>query len=92
MVRSDKNFETGIILVVLERFEKQRLPWFNDVKTKLDSGGHLNEFDIEMMSEALHDIRSLFPYLDKHTEFEPVMSQVIHYYKTIIDLAVTNER
>jgi hypothetical protein len=86
------NHDTGIILVVLLRFEKQRLPRVTEIKQKLDKGDILTSFDIEYMSEALHDARHLMPYLDRHPEYEPLVSKVIHYYKIITDEALANEK
>ncbi len=87
-----KNYDTGIILVVLQRFEKQRLPRIIEIKQRLDNGNTLNEFEIEYLSEALHDARSLLPYLDRHPEYEPLLSRVFHYYKIITDEALGNEK
>jgi len=84
--------DTGIILVTLERFEKIRLPRINEIKEKLDHGDTLNEFNIEFLSEALHDTRELLPFLDRHPEYVPLISKVIHYYKTITDEALSNEK
>ncbi len=84
--------DTGIILVVLERSEKQRLPRFMGIKLKFDQGKTINEFDIEYISEAMHDARMLFPYMDRHPEYKPLIARVIHYYKLVIDDAVANEK
>ncbi len=86
-----KNNDTGIILVVIERFEKQRLPWLVDIQLKLDRGDLLNDIDIEYLSDTLHDARLMFPYLDRHPEYEPLFAKAIHYYKTIIEQALANE-
>jgi len=92
MMMNIQNDETGIIQVVLERFEKQRLPRMIEIKQLLDQGNTLSEFDIEYLSEALHDARELISYLDTHPEYEPLFSRVIHYYKIITDEALDNEK
>lgn len=86
-----KDSDTGIILVLIERFERQRLPWLIDIQLKLDQGSLLNDIDIEYLSEALHDARLLLPYLDRHPEYEPFFAKVMHYYKSIADQALVNE-
>ena len=55
-------------------------------------GSTLNEFDIEFLSEALHDVRVLLPYIDRHPEYEALISKVFHYYKSITEEALSNER
>lgn len=83
--------DTGVILVMIQRFERQRLPRIIKIKERLDNGNKLTEFEIEYMSEALHDARSLLPYLDRHQEYKPLFARVIHYYKIISDKALANE-
>lgn len=84
--------DTAIIQVVLERFEKQRLPRIVEIKKKTDNGEILNEFEIEFLSNAIHDARALLPVLERHPEYEPLLSQVIHYYKEVTDRALENEK
>jgi len=83
--------DTGIIQVILERFEKQRLPRMIEIKQRLDDGNKLNEFELEYLSEAVHDARALLPFLERHPEYEPLLSRVFHYYKIISDEALDNE-
>lgn len=83
--------DTGVILVMIQRFERQRLPRIIKIKERLDDGNRLTEFEIEYMSEALQDARSLLPYLDRHQEYKPLFARVIHYYKVIADKALANE-
>ncbi len=84
--------DAGLAQVLLERFEKQRLPRISEIKQQLDKGNKLNEFDIEYLSEALHDARTLLPYLDRHPEYQALLSSVFHYYKLITDEALDNEK
>ncbi len=89
----DKKFvDTGIILVLLKGFEKQRLPRIIEIKLKLDYGETINEFELEYLSEALHDARMLLPYLERHPEYKPLLAKVIHFYKTVVDEALANEK
>ena len=60
-------------------------------KQRLNLGNTLNEFEIEYLSEALHDARALLPFLDRHPEYKPLISNVIHYYKLTTDEALLNE-
>lgn len=82
--------DTGIIVAVLEHFEKQCLPRIVEIKQRLDDGLILNEFEIEYLSCALHDTQSTIPYLARHPEYEPLFSKLIHYFKLITDEALDN--
>lgn len=84
--------DTGIIQAILECFQKQRLPRVMEIKQKLDRGDTLNEFDIEYLSEAIHDNCGFIPYLGRHPEYESLVAKVIHYYKAITDEALSNEK
>jgi len=83
--------DTGVIQTLLERFEKHRLPRITEIKQRLDQGNTLSDFDIEYLSEAIHDAKVLLPYLNRHPEYEALVSSVIHYYKLITDEALANE-
>ncbi|MFV9615409.1 MAG: hypothetical protein ACNYZG_05595 [Gammaproteobacteria bacterium] len=87
-----KTEDTGVILVLLESFEKQRLPRIIEIKLKLEYGDIINEFELEYLSEALHDVRMLFPYLDRHPEYQALVAKIIHFYKLVLDEALANER
>ncbi len=88
---STKIDDAGIIQVILDRFEKQRLPRMSEIKQRLDQGNKLNEFEIEYLSEAMHDARALLPFIERHPEYEPLLSRVFHFYKIITDEALDNE-
>jgi len=84
--------DTGIFQVILARFEKQRLPRMVEIKQRLDAGDKLNEFELEYVSEAMHDAEALFPFVERHPEYQPLLSRVFHYYKIISDEALNNEK
>ena len=56
------NNDTGVICVVLQRLARQCLPRVIEIKERFDQGHTLNEFEIEFLSEALHDTSYLLPY------------------------------
>ncbi len=84
--------DTGIIQVILQRFEQQRLPRMVEIKENLDQGISLSEFDIEYLSTALHDAKFILPYLERHPEYEPLLAKVFHFYKLITDQALADEK
>ena len=84
--------DTGIIIVLLQHFEKQRLPRIVEMELRLENGDNLSELDIDYLSEALHDARKILPYLDRQQEYRPIFATVMHYYKEITDTALSNEK
>ena len=55
MTASEK--EAGILAVLIERFEQQRLPRALDLKDKVDKGERLDEWDTAYLEEILEDAK-----------------------------------
>ena len=87
---SDENKDLGIIEVVLERMEKQRLPRLLAMKEKVDNGDSLEDHELDFLEQAITDGRKLLPLIDKHPEYQPLAAQVIELYKDISDKALQN--
>lgn len=84
--------DTGIIITILERFEKQRLPRITEIKKRLDDGERLNEYEMEFISEALHDAKNLMPFLENKPEYQELFAQVVHFYKLVTDEALNLQK
>ena len=74
-----QNDDTGIIQVILERFEKQRLPRMIEIKQRLDQGNTLNEFELEYLSEAVHDANDVGVNFIKLLE-DKLFSSVVYFF------------
>lgn len=87
----DHSNDLGVITVVLERLNKQRLPRAMSLKAKVDRGERLNDFDIAFLEQVISDARRSQPIVERHPQYQPLLAQVIGLYKAIIDKAVENE-
>lgn len=83
--------DSGMIQVLAERFEKQRLPRALSIKEKVDKGGVLDEFDIEFLEQVFEDANTIKPLLDRHPEWQPLAMRMVHLYKEITETALKNE-
>ncbi|WP_455235268.1 hypothetical protein [Thiogranum longum] len=90
MTESSK--DAGIIQVLAERFETQRLPRVLSIQEKVDAGGTLDKFDIEFLEEVFQDANTIKPLLDEHPEWQPLAAKMIALYKHITEKALENEK
>jgi len=89
---TEKSEDEGIITVLVERFEGERLPRALDLKKKVDRGETLNDNDIAFLEEVFEDASKLGPLLERHSEYHKLVSQAVDLYKEITDKALANEK
>jgi hypothetical protein len=89
---SDLDKEDGVILALIERFEKQRLPRLQALKEKVEGGEHLSEEDIEFLDTVIHDAQQSKPLIDRHPDWQSFCAHVVHLYETITEKALENEK
>jgi len=89
---TEKSEDAGIITVLVERFESERLPRALDLKEKVDRGETLNDNDIAFLEQVFADANKLGPLLERHDEYHKLVAQAINLYKEITDKALANEK
>jgi hypothetical protein len=62
--------EEGVILTLIERFEKQRLPRLLELKEKSDTGECLSEVDIAFLDSVIQDAQNSKHLIDRHPEWQ----------------------
>jgi len=88
----DTSKDAGIIQVLAERMESQRLPHVLSIKESVDRGETLSDFDIRFLEEVFEDARKIQPLVDRHPEWQSVAAKIMHLYKQITELALENEK
>ncbi len=84
--------DAGVIAVLMERFEKQRLPRALSLKDKVDRGEVLDDFDLAFLEEVFADANTIKPLLDRHPDYHPLAARMMGLYKEITDKAMQNEK
>ena len=84
--------EDGVILALIERFERQRLPRIMELKEKVDRGGVLDESEMEFLQGVINDAVHNKPLIDKHPEWQKFCAEVVHLYEEITEKALQNEQ
>jgi hypothetical protein len=84
--------DAGILAVLMERGEKQRLPRALALKEKMDRGELLDDFDIEFLEDVFESLSENRALLDRHPEYQGKVARMANIYASIMDKAAENEK
>ena len=83
--------DAGVIHTLLDRFNTQRLPRALKMKEKVERGETLEASEVEFLANTLADAHSMHALLERHPEYEPLVTKILHLYKEITEKALANE-
>ena len=89
---SDTKYDEGVIMALLERFNKQRLPKAIELKDRVDAGATLSNLDIRFLQDVMADAQKLAPLLERHPEYQDLVSRAAQLYRQITEKALENEK
>ena len=90
--QSQKAKDAGLLAVIVERMQEQRLPRALDLKAKVDQGGFLEDLDIEFLDKVFADTSELKPLLARHPEYNDLAARMMGLYREITTKALENEQ
>ncbi len=88
----DPQQDAGMLAVLIERFETQRLPRALDLKEKVDKGGRLDDFDLAFLEDVFSDSQEIQPLIERHPEHQEIAAKMMGLYREITEKALANER
>ena len=74
---SNSTDDEGLIEVLLERLEKQRLPRLLALKEKVDANNSLDDLDLDFLETSIADARKAIPLIDRHPQYQALAAQVM---------------
>jgi phage-related protein len=89
---NETSHDTGILAVLMQRLEKERLPRALDLKEKVDRGERLNEWDTEYLERIITDAQDALDLIDHHPEYQALYARVADLYEEIAHKALANEQ
>ena len=84
--------DTGILVVLMERLEKQRLPGILLLKEKVDGGEPLDDLDLDYLEKMMKDAKKAMPLIDRHPEYQLLATKLIGLYNEITEKALQLEK
>ena len=89
---TDKQNEAGVLSVLIQRLESQRLPRLLEIKKSVDEGGRLSDYDLHFLQEVLTDAQNVAPMVANHPELGALASKLTTLYREITETALANEK
>jgi len=86
-----KDKDKGVILVLLERFNKQRFPRALGLKKKVDSGELLDDYDHKYIEEILKDTSQVRLLIERNPEYKDLAEKTINLWNEIIEKDIENQ-
>ena len=87
-----KEKDKGVIMVLLDRFNKQRYPRFLDMNKKVDAGGVLDDFDLDFIKQVDKDSRHIRTLIDRNPEYKELAAEVLGLLDDIIEKDAENRK
>lgn len=83
--------DDGVIVVMMEQFERSWLPRALALKTKVDQGGKLDNAEITHLLTVLSDFQDIRKQVDARPDLQVMFAQAVSVYESISNRALQNE-
>ena len=87
----DYSEEEHVIELLIERFERDRLPRLLDIHKRVLLGEILSDGDIAFLETVIGDAQQNKPLIDRHPDWHNLCANVFFLYEEITTRALQNE-
>ena len=84
--------EEHVIELLIERFERERLPRLLDIHPRVNKGEPLDDGDIAFLTHVIKDAQRNKPLIDRHPDWHNLCANVFFLYEEITSIALKNEK
>ena len=84
--------DKGTIFVLLERFNKQRLPRARELKMRVDKGELLDKRDHALIKEVFSDARKIEQLVERNPEYRELYEDAVKLWKGIVEKDQENQK
>jgi len=84
--------DAGTIQVLLARLDTQRLPRALDLKSRVERGECLTDYDLQFLQTVLDDARGAQSLIARHPELHSLVGRLLSLYGEITAKGLENER
>ena len=84
--------DLGIVQVMLQKLNEQRLPHALDMKKRVDKGELLTDYDQEFLQEVAEEVRFIPALLERLPQFKSLAAQVFALFEHITAKGLENEK
>ena len=88
----DPQQDAGMLAVMIERLETQRLPRALDLTETVDKGERLDDFDLAFLEDVFSDSQEIQPLMERHPEHQEIAAKMMGLYREITEKGLANER
>ncbi len=88
---TESRHDTGVLMALLSRLEKRRIPTALALKDKVDRGDLLNNYDQKFMMKVRTDLTKTAALLARHPQYQNLVDSMTQLYNEISEKALENE-